>query len=607
MKYPKEYLDEIKTRLKVSTVVSKTVSLKKRGKEFVGLSPFKNEKTPSFTVNDEKEFYHCFATSEHGNIFDFIMKTQNLKFGEAVKHLAQLAGMQPYLFSKKDEEREKKWNEYKSIFNEYVDFYHNELIKNEQHSNAREYLKNRSLSKENVKKFKIGYVEKNPSIFEQFKNKYSEQTLVETGLFYLDEKKKIYIERFRGRLIFPINNITGQPIALGGRIIENLDYLAKYINSPETLFFKKGSNLYNLDLARKLSNKLDHIYLVEGYMDVVGLSKNGIDNAVANLGTSLTDKQIQILNQFFDDIIICFDGDESGYKAALRAAENSIKELKPEKQISFLFLPNKEDPDSYVNKNGKANFIEFTKQSKLSIHQFIFSHYKKQTENNPSSMAIFEKRLRDVANTIKDDYIKKYVLEYFLEKIAELTPHSNQKNKKNYKKPTKSLDATKKYYNESQSLSGVELKEFSLIYLVINNLNLMQSNIHLIENIKLFTEVNKKIFNQIIEVLKSENQIAVQDLNLDSQIIEKINKFAPIKYILKNNSEDDQKIIELLEDISRDLMNYDLEFRIQELESKFSVDMNESTFNELKELKKKSRISINLDKFVMDFYRFDII
>ena len=591
MKYPKEYLDEIKTRLKVSTVVSKTVSLKKRGKEFVGLSPFKNEKTPSFTVNDEKEFYHCFATSEHGNIFDFVMKTQNLKFGEAVKHLAQLAGMQPYLFSKKDEEREKKWNEYKSIYNEYVDFYHNELIKNEQYSNAREYLKNRSLSKEDVKKFKMGYVEKNPNIFEQLKNKYSEQTLVETGLFYLDEKKKIYVERFRGRLIFPINNITGQPIALGGRIIENLDYLAKYINSPETLFFKKGSNLYNLDLARKLSNKVDHIYLVEGYMDVVGLSKNGIDNAVANLGTSLTDKQIQILNQFFDDIIICFDGDESGYKAALRAAENSIKELKPEKQISFLFLPNKEDPDSYVNKNGKANFIEFTKQSKLSIHQFIFSHYKKQTENNPSSMAIFEKRLREVANTIKDDYIKKYVLEYFLEKIAELTPHSNQKNKKSYKKPTKSLDATKKYYNESQSLSGVELKEFSLIYLIINNLNLMQSNIHLIENIKLFTEVNKKIFNQIIEILKSENQIAVQDLNLDSQIIEKINKFAPIKYILKNNSEDEQKIIELLEDISRDLMNYDLEFRIQELESKFSVDMSESTFNELKELKKKQNLN----------------
>ncbi len=586
MKYPKEYLDEIKNRLKVSTVVSKTVSLKKRGKEYVGLSPFKNEKTPSFTVNDEKEFYHCFSTSEHGNIFDFVMKTQNLKFGEAVKYLAQLAGMQPYMFSKQDEEREKKWNEYKSIFSNYVEFYHNELLKNENYSSARDYLKNRSLGKDEVKKFKIGYIEKNPNFFEILKKDYSEQTLVETGLFYLDEKKNVYIERFRGRLIFPINNISGQPIALGGRIIENKDYLAKYINSPETNFFKKGSNLYNLDLARKLSNKIGHIYLVEGYMDVVGLSKNGIDNAVANLGTSLTDKQILTLNQFFDDIIICFDGDESGYKAAVRAAENSIKELKPEKQISFLFLPNKEDPDSYVNKNGKANFIDFTKQSKLSIHQFIFSHYKKQTKNNPSSMAIFEKKLRGIANTIKDDFIKKYVLEYFLEKIAELTPHSNQNNKRFYSK-IKSLESTKKYFNESQSLTGVELKEFSLLYLVINNLNLLQANIHLIENIKLFTEFNKKIFKTIIEKLKSSTQITAQDLNLDIQLTEKINKFAPIKHIIKNQFDDDQKIIELLDDISRDLINYDLEFRIQELESKFSVDMSESTFNELKELKKK--------------------
>ena len=591
MKYPKEYLDEIKTRLKVSTVVSKTVSLKKRGKEFVGLSPFKNEKTPSFTVNDEKEFYHCFATSEHGNIFDFVMKTQNLKFGEAVKHLAQLAGMQPYMFSKKDEEREKKWQEYKLIFSQYVDFYHDELLKNETYSFVRDYLKKRLLTKEEVKKFKIGYIEKNPNFFDKLKKNFSEQTLVETGLFYLDEKKKIYVERFRGRLIFPINNISGQPIALGGRIIENLEYLAKYINSPETNFFRKGSNLYNLDLARKLSNKIDHIYLVEGYMDVVGLSKSGIDNVVANLGTALTDKQTLTLNQFFDDIIICFDGDESGYKAALRAAENSIKELKPEKQISFLFLPDKEDPDSYVNKNGKTNFINFTKQSKISIHQFIFSHYKKQTKNNPSSLAIFEKKLKSIANTIKDNLIKKYVSEFFLEKIAELTPHSNQDKKKFFVKKTKSLDTTKKHYIDTQSLTGVELKEFSLLYLVMKNLNLLQANLHLVENIKLFTEVNKKIFELIIEKLKSGEQIEIEDLKIDNQLLEKINKFAPIKYILKNQNNDDQKIIELLEDISRDLMNYDLEFRIQELESKFSVDMSETTFNELKELKKKQNLN----------------
>ena len=590
MKYPKEYLDEIKTRLKVSTVVSKTVSLKKRGKEFVGLSPFKNEKTPSFTVNDEKEFYHCFATTEHGNIFDFVMKTQNLKFGEAVKHLANLAGMQPYLFSKKDEENEKKWKEYSLIFSKYIDFYHDELLKNESLTIARDYLKNRSLTRDEVKKFKIGYIEKNPNFFETLKKEFGTEILTETGLFYLDEKKKTIVERFRGRLIFPINNISGQPIALGGRIIEKSDYLAKYINSPETFFFKKGSNLYNLDLARKLSNKLDNIYLVEGYMDVIGLSKNGIENVVANLGTSLTDKQILTLNQFFDDIIICFDGDESGYKAALRAAENSIKELKPEKQISFLFLPDNEDPDSFVNKNSKSFFIEFTRENKISIHQFIFTHYKKQTENNPSSMAIFEKKLRSIANTIKDDYIKKYVLEYFLEKISELTPHSNQNKKSfNYKKTIKSLDSTKKIFKDSQSFTGIELKEYSLLYLMINNLDLIRENLHLVKSMKIFTDINKQIFDEIIQKLNSSDKLSKNNINIDSQLLNKIDKFAPIKHILKNKNE--YEVIELLEDISRDLVNYDLEYRIQELESKFSKDLSEETFNKLKELKREKNIN----------------
>ena len=426
------------------------------------------------------------------------------------------------------------------------------------------------------------------------KKNFSEQTLVESGLFYLDEKKKIYIERFRGRLIFPINNVAGQPIALGGRIIETADYLAKYINSPETLFFKKGSNLYNLDIARKLSSKLDHIYLVEGYMDVVGLSKNGIENVVANLGTSLTDKQILTLNQFFEDIIICFDGDESGYKAALRAAENSIKELQPEKQISFLFLPDKEDPDSFVNKNGKNYFVDFTKQNKISIHQFIFSHYKKQTENNPSSMAIFEKKLRSIVATIKDNFIKKYVLEFFLEKISLLTPHSNTDKRKFYTKKIKSLHSTQKHFNERESLSSIELKEFSLLYLIMNNLDTFQENIHLIENIKLFTNENILIFDVIFSKLKTGEKLKISDLEIDSQLIDRIFKFASIKHILNNHKNDQQKIFELLGEYLHAFEIHGLEVRIEELESKFSKDLSETTFNEindLKELKKRKNIN----------------
>ena len=585
MKYPKEYLDEIKSRLKVSTVVSRTVNLKKRGKEFVGLSPFKNEKTPSFTVNDEKGFYHCFSTSEHGNIFDFLMKTQNLKFGEAVKSLASLAGMQPYTFSKADEEREKNREKYSSIYNKYVEHYHNELINNENSKSAIEYLKKRKISFEQIKKFKIGFVEKNPNFFEILKKNFEEKNIIDTGLFYFDEMKKKHIERFRERIIFPINNISGKPIALGGRTIQNSNFLAKYINSPETIFFKKGSNLYNLDLVRKLSNKVNNVFLVEGYMDVIGLSNNGVENAVANLGTSLTERQILVLNQFFEHIIICFDGDESGYKAALRAAENAIKELQPEKKISFLFLPDNEDPDSFSNKKGKEYFLKYAKDNSVAIHKFIFNHYSNQTDNNPSSLAIFEKKLRSISNSIKDEFIRKYVVEYFLEKISDLTPYSNNRSKFKNKK-SRSLNSTKKHMDETKSLSPIELKEFSFLYLVLDNIELIKNNTKLIENVKIFTKENKLVFDEFVNNLKNKEEFSFDNLSIDKQLIDRIFKFASIKHIVKKNKSNDQQVLDLLEEIIRDLKNYELEFRIEQLESKFSRDLSESTFNELRELKK---------------------
>ena len=592
MKYPKEYLEEIKTRLKVSNVVSKSVNLKKRGKEFVGLSPFKTEKTPSFTVNDEKGFYHCFSTAEHGNIFDFIMKTQNLKFGEAVKTLANLASIRPYAFSKEDKEREENWLKYKSIYSRYVDYYHNELLKNPLSKSAKDYLKKRSLTIEEVKKFKIGFVKKNSNFIENLSKDFQENLLKECGLFYFDENKNKYFERFRDRIIFPINNISGNPIGLGGRILDGNNNLAKYINSPETPYFKKGSNLFNLDKARKLSNTIEDIYLVEGYMDVIGLSKSGIENSVANLGTSLTEKQILILNQFFKKIIICFDGDESGYKAALRAAESSIKELQPEKKISFLFLPNKEDPDSFVNKNGKNYFLNFSKENSIAIHQFIFNHYKNETDDSPSSLAIFEKKLKSIGNSIKDEYIKKYILEYFFEKISDLTPHLNNKFKNNYQKKIKFLKSTQKFFNETKSLSQIEIKEFSFLYIIINNLDLFFENKKIFENVKLFTKENKLIFEKLKnEINTNKENILIKDMGIDEQLLNRIDKFATIKHILKNIKEDPNKIFGLIEEIIRDLKNYELELRIEDLESKFSRDLSEKTFNELKELKKLQKIN----------------
>ena len=590
MKYPKEYLEEIKSRLKVSTVVSKFVAIKKRGKEFVGLSPFKNEKTPSFTINDEKGFYHCFSTGEHGNIFDFLMKTQNLKFGEAVRSLANLAGLQPYRFTKQDEQREKDWNNYTKIYSTYIENSKKNLLSTyNQNNKVLDYLKKRNLDIEVTKEFSLGYVPFESKSYLNMKNIFDEKHLKDSGLFYLDERKNEYIDRFRGRLIFPIFSLTGKPIAIGGRIIENNKKLAKYVNSPETNFFKKGNNLYNLDKARKVSNKNEEVYLVEGYMDVISLHRNQILNCVANLGTALTSKQILLLEQFFSETIICFDGDDSGYKAALRAAENSLKFLKPEKQISFLFLPDGEDPDSFVKNRGKDQFLKYSKDNKIQIHKFIFNHYLNSSQRSPTELAMIEKKLTTLGNSIADSVVKKYILGFFLDQLSSLLPNKYNFSNKNYKpKKVKSLEITKNIYMETQKFTSNEIKEFSILYIILNNLDFFYHRLDLLNDVLFFSKENKMIFQLVEQSLKNGN---FNDIVIDDKFLNVINKFATVKHIIKKNDDNHSKLIEIFDDIKKDLKTHSLELRIQELESKFAKDFNQTTFDEIRKLKKEQNIN----------------
>tara|TARA_Y100001958_G_scaffold64982_1_gene43632 strand:+ start:47 stop:1027 length:981 start_codon:yes stop_codon:yes gene_type:complete len=326
-------------------------------------------------------------------------------------------------------------------------------------------------------------------------------------------------------------------------------------------------------------------------MDVIGLSKNGIENTVANLGTALTSKQIQILNQFYNHIIICFDGDQSGYKAALRAAENIIDELKPDKKISFLILENNLDPDNFVNKYGKDKFLEFSNKNSIPIHKFIFEHYLNQTNDNPSSKAIFEKKLRNIASNIKDSFVKKYTLEFFLQKISELTPNINSKFQKNYNTFPKSLAKTKSYYNETKSLKSFEIKEFSFLYILITKPKLIYENFHLIDNVKLYSDENKQLFAEILNQSENLLNLELSNLNVDKTLVNRVMNYASVKHIILKNLNDDQKILEIFNEIIQDLKNYELEQRISELESKFSKDMSETTFNEIKELKKQQKFN----------------
>ena len=348
MKYPKEYLDEIKLRLKVSQVVGKYVQLKKRGKEFIGVFPFKNEKSPSFTVSDEKEFYHCFSTGEHGNIFDFLMKTKSLTFGEAVKALAAEAGMPPYKFTKVDTEKEKRFNSYKNIFKEYSDYFHEQIFKSE-NNHALKYLEKRGINLNTIKEYHLGYVPWQNNFYEKIKEKFSEEEILSTGLYYKNERTNKFVDRFNSRIIFPINNLIGETIAFGGRIIKESSF-AKYINSPETEFYKKGRVVFNLDKAKAFRSEVKEVVIVEGYMDVVSLYSAGIKNVISNSGTALTETQIELVWKFFSNPIICLDGDQSGQNASLRIAEKLLVSINENNKIYFLILPHGEDPDDFIKK-----------------------------------------------------------------------------------------------------------------------------------------------------------------------------------------------------------------------------------------------------------------
>ena len=320
-------------------------------------------------------------------------------------------------------------------------------------------------------------------------------------------------------------------------------------------------------------------------MDVISLNNRGIENCVANLGTALTERQVAILNQFFNEIVICFDGDESGYKAAVRAAENSIKELKPEKQISFLFLPDNEDPDTFISKNGKDKFLNYYETNKILIHEFLFDNLKKQSNSSPTSLAILEKKLRFISNTIKDQYIKKYVLDFFLGKIFELTPNLS-KGKQFTIKHVASLSATKQIYNETISITKEQLQEFSIFYLIINNFNFFKKNVSILNDLKFLTDDGEKVFSELLKLLNSEDEINSNMLPIDSDMLNKINKFASVKHISKNIQRDENKLEEIFNEMKKDLKNLFIEKRISQLESKFSENMDENTFNEIKELKK---------------------
>tara|TARA_B100000676_G_scaffold313421_1_gene394513 strand:- start:365 stop:2131 length:1767 start_codon:yes stop_codon:yes gene_type:complete len=373
---PQSFIQDLLNRVDIVEVIERHVPLKKAGANHVACCPFHNEKTPSFTVSPTKQFYHCFGCGAHGNAVGFMMEYIGMDFVEAVNILASNVGIQVPDQESTENQRESgyrdnvksKENSFQDMFdlmNVITRFYKDKLKNSER---GISYLKKRGLTGEVAARFGIGYSPAGwQSLAEIFPN-YDSPILVKLGMVSENNEKKRY-DRFRDRIMFPILNLKGKVVGFGGRVIEQNE--PKYLNSPETSLFEKGEELYNLFAARRAIREAGKVLVVEGYMDVVILAQHGIGYAVATLGTSTTSRHVTKLFRQTDNIVFCFDGDAAGRKAAWRALENSLAQFKDGKNIGFLFLPDGEDPDSYVRKYGKELFTKLIDQS-LPLSSFLF-------------------------------------------------------------------------------------------------------------------------------------------------------------------------------------------------------------------------------------------
>jgi DNA primase len=589
MKYPKEYLEEIKLRLKVSQVVGKVVQLKKRGKEFIGLSPFKNEKTPSFTVNDEKEFYHCFSTGEHGNIFDFLMKTKSIGFGEAVKTLAADAGMQPYRFSNFDKKKDLRFQTYKKIYEDYLNYFNHQLFQPD-NQEALNYLLNRKLKKNIIEEFKLGYVPWKNKFYGILLEKYSEEDILSTGLYYKNEKTGKYVDRFNSRIIFPVKNVSGDTIAFGGRIIRESKF-AKYINSPETEFYKKGNVIFNLDKAKDLRGETEDVLIVEGYMDVVSVYASGIKNVIANSGTALTERQISLIWKFFSNPIICLDGDESGQKAALRIAERLFPLINEKNKIYFSIMPEGKDPDDFIKNFGKDGLLNLLKEKEI-IQSFIWNyHLRNIDQNNPYEVSKFEKEIKKISYSIQDETLRKYVLEDFLDKLKQLTPIQNSTKISNYYKFKKKIDykilkETKILHQKKKDFTKIQIIEFSLLYIILNYPKVSSNKLEELSNMDFLDQKNQKLKQDIVNHLlerSNQNDTNFTVSNKFKTIIEEINELSNIKLITINKT--DKDILDLLDELIQDHKDQSNLKKIESLEKKLINNLDENSYSELIKLK----------------------
>ncbi|MEF1254735.1 MULTISPECIES: DNA primase [unclassified Vibrio] len=435
---PRSFIDDLLARLDIVDIVDARVKLKKKGKNYGACCPFHNEKTPSFSVSQEKQFYHCFGCGAHGNAIDFMMEYERLEFVEAIEELASYLGLDVpreqrqgggFQSNQPRANTEQKRNLY-DIMGSIAQFYRDQL-KLPKSKIAIDYLKDRGLSGQIVQKFGIGYIaDEWDLVRKNFGQTQQTQDMLVTGGMLIENDNGNRYDRFRGRVMFPIRDRRGRVIGFGGRVIG--DGTPKYLNSPETPIFHKGKELYGLYEVMQAYREPPQILVVEGYMDVVALAQYGVDYSVASLGTSTTGDHIQLLFRQTNTVVCCYDGDRAGKEAAWRALENALQYLKTGNTLKFLFLPDGEDPDSFVRAHGKEALEQKIEQATplssylfdnlIEIHQLNLGSHEGKSALRAHASALIDK--------IPDPYFQE-LLEKLLDERTGFDNRLRQARKKN--------------------------------------------------------------------------------------------------------------------------------------------------------------------------------
>ncbi|MBT5383759.1 MAG: DNA primase [Kordiimonadaceae bacterium] len=421
MGFTPDFLDEIRSRLTVSEIVGRKVRLVRKGREHTGLCPFHNEKTPSFTVNDDKPFYHCFGCGAHGDVINFVLETEGLSFPETVERLSSQAGLQIPEYTPEAQQRSKVKKTLYDVMEAAAQWFENQLAA-QVGKDGRAYIQKRGLTKYTVKTFRLGFSPNNRVALKEamlLRTEFNEEMLIDAGMLISPEDGGDSYDRFRGRIMFPITDRQGRVVAFGGRALyENAK--AKYLNSPETPLFHKGRLLYNLNGARKAAFDKGRLLIGEGYMDVIALAQAGFSEAVAPLGTAVTEDQIKEMWRLTAEPMMCFDGDKAGQRAATRVVERSLSLLKPGYSLRFVYLPEGEDPDSFVAGQGAEAFEKLLNEGSSLAEVLWIELVSKTKFETPEQRAGLEQKISQTLAEIKDPKVRGYYESDFKKRLKKL-------------------------------------------------------------------------------------------------------------------------------------------------------------------------------------------